>query len=92
MDQDLQRYLNDHLAGSQSALVLIQDDERQPSLLEVIADSQTGLAAADDYGSERPIDHWTRRLKRPEFLRMSHVFRDQFSPFCTLAGLRQGPR
>ena len=25
MDQDLQRYLNDHLAGSQSALVLIQD-------------------------------------------------------------------
>ncbi len=35
MDQDLQRYLNDHLAGSQSALVLLQDlAERQEDPLE----------------------------------------------------------
>jgi hypothetical protein len=34
--------------GITDTLVLVQDDERQPPLLEVIVNSQTCLAAADD--------------------------------------------
>lgn len=35
------------------------NDERQIPFLEKIPESQTGLAAADNDGSERLIDHWS---------------------------------
>lgn len=41
MDQDLTRYLNDHLAGSSGALMLIQDIEfwRIQAAREILADA-----------------------------------------------------
>ena len=43
--------------GIADPVVLVQDHERQAVLLEVIADSQTCLASADDHGSELLIAH-----------------------------------
>src|SRR5699024_3568741 len=43
--------------GITDALVLVQDDERQPPLLEKVTDRQTRLASTNNDGPNRLIDH-----------------------------------
>ena len=53
--------------GITDAVVLVQDDERQIPLLEVIAGSQTGLAATDHDGSHGLFDHVVLALDSIDF-------------------------
>src|SRR5688572_19446924 len=50
--------------GITDAVVLVQDDERQPPLFEVVADSQACLASTDDDGSELLFAHCGASMER----------------------------